>query len=562
MNEGQRADFADHLATLWRRKGLILVGTAVSVIGALLASLNATKIYEASSVVWVEESKIPQPGNQTSSTPSPSAPLKTFIGIIGSKYVAEQALKSLSLDKPPYSLTVWRLLDNVNVSEVRGSGLIRIRVRFPDAKLTADIANSIGDFAVARNKQIFNTDIQNTQTYLKNALDQARVQLDNIRAERMEFQRTSRIEMLEKELEVLLKHKVDLEGRYFQVDLHLRKLKNSPAEERFLQKQAQLTQLQREVDLDALKERKESLLGERRTLSLTLSKVETGLSVEQARLQILQGQLKNQKRVEIIKRSVIDHPQALLALKEAGRAPAVNTPRVQFQSEEFNPVYRSTEEALLRADTAVSGLRAERDHLKRLLAGIEKELPRVNESLAKNKLKYDQVSAEYELARFERDRQVTPWKARAIQTGSGSPVETLTVVGEGPEIGTEPVASAGKAVLEGELKVNTKRLSSLQVELAEKVSRLERLNQTFTLARDSYNLYARKYDESLLWVASRGNVITVVDRAFPPVSHVSPRTGFNLIAGLVIGLLFFSFLVLSLDYIAKVRSRMGLEGGA
>ncbi len=62
MNQGQSAELADHLTALWKRKGLVFGGTAAAVIVAFFFNLNATRIYEASSVVWVVESKIPQPG--------------------------------------------------------------------------------------------------------------------------------------------------------------------------------------------------------------------------------------------------------------------------------------------------------------------------------------------------------------------------------------------------------------------------------------------------------------------------------------------------------------------
>ncbi|MDP6087922.1 MAG: hypothetical protein QGF68_18050, partial [Nitrospinota bacterium] len=446
--------------------------------------------------------------------------------------------------------------------EIRGSSLIRIKVLFPNARLASEIANSLAGFAVEENNDIFNSDVKSTRDYLRNALDNARSDLEKLRAERTAFRRTSNIESLRTENNVLLGQRVDLEGRYFQVAYHLKKLRKSPAAERLLEKKSRLAQIQREVDLDVFKAKKESLLSERKALSRAVDENETDLSVEQVKLKNLQDQMKVQKKIDVIKRSVIDHPEFLMALKEAGRVPPPIIPNVQIRSEEFNPVYRSTEEALLHTVRTVAGIRTKRDLLKQRLARIEKELPKVSSSLVEYQLKYDLASAEYDMARSEWDRQVAPWKARTIQTGPGDLVEKLTIVGEIAEIGTEAITVASKEVLKGELKANEKRLSAIQSELSGKSSRMERLNQNYNLASDLFNLYSKKYGESLLWVASRVNVIKVVDLAHSPVSPVSPNKRFNLIAGLVIGFLFFSFLALFLDYIAKVRSRPGSPGNA
>ncbi len=107
--------------------------------------------------------------------------------------------------------------------------------------------------------------------------------------------------------------------------------------------------------------------------------------------------------------------------------------------------------------------------------------------------------------------------------------------------------------LQRKLAVSVEKLRSVEAAVAKKEGKLENLTRRYTLAKDTYQLFAKKFEEAALLVASRVNDLKIVDRAVIPQGPVKPRVKLNVALGGTLGLMMFTFLAFFLEYLQNVR---------
>jgi len=107
--------------------------------------------------------------------------------------------------------------------------------------------------------------------------------------------------------------------------------------------------------------------------------------------------------------------------------------------------------------------------------------------------------------------------------------------------------------LQRKLAVSVEKLRSVEPAVAKKEGKLEKLTRRYTLAKDTYQLFAKKFEEAALHVASRVNDLKIVDRAVIPRGPVNPKVKRNVVLGGTLGLMMFTFLAFFLEYLQNVR---------
>ena len=107
--------------------------------------------------------------------------------------------------------------------------------------------------------------------------------------------------------------------------------------------------------------------------------------------------------------------------------------------------------------------------------------------------------------------------------------------------------------LQRKLAVSVEKLRSVEAAVAKKGGKLEKLARSYMLAKDTYQLFAKKFAEAALLVASRVNDLKIVDRAVIPQGPVKPRVKRNVVLGGTLGLMMFTFLAFFLEYLQDVR---------
>ena len=365
-------------------------------------------------MLLVTESKIPSAEGREPVKTGLSP--ETFEGMIRNKSLAQQAIQKFGLDQKPYKLAPEGFVNGVlSVKMQRQTNLINLTVQFPDAGLAKDIANFLGEQAVELNTQLNRADTLKTRDYIKMQLDDARAKMEREQATLVEFRRKARLATLRKEIEILLTQKAVLRNKH----------------------------------LDVV----------------------TSLEGHRAKLKELSEQIKKHQKVETVIKSIEKEPGLLIAAGEENPGGKRDLLALQMKSEEFNPVYRNTEQALVTTHGEIASLAARRDDMR------------------------------------------------------------------------------------GRLELTEGKLGVVERELANTEARLEELTRNYTLAKDAYQLFARKFEEAALSVASRVNDLKIVDRAVVPRDPVKPRVKLKVALASTLGLMMFTFLAFFVEYIEKARSQ-------
>lgn len=208
-------------SVLHRHRAWILTGAFLCASGALIVSLILPSIYRATTFLLVSESKIGESARD--SNLQQMAMLPTFVPFVDNDALIDESLKKLKLDQPPYSLTVdtFRRRNYLDVRAPKSTRLLELDIEFPDARLSADLANAIAQGAVRYNEKLNATDTVATQDFLKKQFDRALEAQARAATQRLQAFEEARIEDREKELAILLAEKERLSAQLQQLRLDL-----------------------------------------------------------------------------------------------------------------------------------------------------------------------------------------------------------------------------------------------------------------------------------------------------------------------------------------------------
>jgi len=114
--------------------------------------------------------------------------------------------------------------------------------------------------------------------------------------------------------------------------------------------------------------------------------------------------------------------------------------------------------------------------------------------------------------------------------------------------------------VERKIKDNDNKLISIERKIADTDARLEELTRNYTLTKTTYELFARKFDEASLSVASRITDLKIVDPAIVPAAP-RPR-GVVLKTGVAAATAFVVFVLIAffLEYLQQIRHRREVGG--
>jgi protein tyrosine kinase modulator len=153
-------NFSQFLLILRARWLLTASIFAVAVLASLAISLLTARQYTAEASVVIDAKTDPVAGT-TYQDGLPAGYLATQVDVVGSERVAQRVVKLLKLDESPEFQQQWRestggrgdmtawlasdLLGHVRIAPSRDSSVIAISVKWPVAKMAADIANAFAE---------------------------------------------------------------------------------------------------------------------------------------------------------------------------------------------------------------------------------------------------------------------------------------------------------------------------------------------------------------------------------------------------------------------------------
>lgn len=105
------------------------------------------------------------------------------------------------------------------------------------------------------------------------------------------------------------------------------------------------------------------------------------------------------------------------------------------------------------------------------------------------------------------------------------------------------------------IKDNEKKLTSIARQIADADARLEDLTRNYTLTKTAYELFARKFDEASLSVASRMTGLKIVDSALVPQGPLSRNVVQRTATAAAVSLMTLVVLAFFLEYLGTLRTR-------
>jgi capsular exopolysaccharide synthesis family protein len=136
-----------YISLIWRWAWLIVLGIIVAGAVAYIVSLNTTPVYRASSRLLIDEAPGSNAGNDYSQVLYEQRLTQTYVEILTTAPVLEEAIRQLEL---PFTANQLRSL--VTVSAPQDTQIIIISVEDTDPARTAAIANTLGAVFISENQ--------------------------------------------------------------------------------------------------------------------------------------------------------------------------------------------------------------------------------------------------------------------------------------------------------------------------------------------------------------------------------------------------------------------------
>jgi len=309
---------------------------AGAVIGALLgfaAARSRPVRYEGVTTLLV----IPS----TSSLPGTQINLATFRAITENASLASQVIAEFGLSGPPNDFTPQQFLqDAVTIEDVRGTNLVRVKVRLPEPEPAAGASRSLARRAITLTQQITQEEGSAAQSQLRKHLDDASVRLGNAERALLEFQQRAQVDLLKEDTDALLNERGGL-------------------------------------------------------LRLTLD-----IETEKARLSVAEQEIKRQDRVLPSARSVgAEEALRRVQLQAQGRPdPRVDPETLDLTNSLMNPVYQTLDFQIATSRARIAALEQQRRQLIDVRKVGADQLPKLNE-LYRRQIELARLQTSFDLAK-------------------------------------------------------------------------------------------------------------------------------------------------------------------
>ena len=169
--------------------------------------------------------------------------------MLGSRTTASAVIHDLGLDRAPYNVSVSRFLSSIiAIEEVHGTNLIRVTATFSDPQLAAQIAQRVGERAVALAQKVNADEGLRARDFISEQLKVAKARLDSAQAEYLAYQDSAQIEALKKDVEAALDERGDILDLLVQIETEKAKLSVREAE---LAKRVRVDTLKKSVDSES-----------------------------------------------------------------------------------------------------------------------------------------------------------------------------------------------------------------------------------------------------------------------------------------------------------------------
>ncbi len=174
-------DLRELLATIWKRKNIIIAITILAVLASGVISFFILEpVYEASAQILASKTSVPEE-------------------VIKSPYFMEKVIDELDLPSEE-KYTPFALTESIAVQAGKSADIVIIKVEDEDAQRATDIVNTVArlyiDFVQEKNSEVSSL----TVSFLQERLSETREELDATKAKLDEIRRSGQLEILDSEV--------------------------------------------------------------------------------------------------------------------------------------------------------------------------------------------------------------------------------------------------------------------------------------------------------------------------------------------------------------------------
>jgi uncharacterized protein involved in exopolysaccharide biosynthesis len=318
----------DYVGVVRRRWKVLVIGLLAGSAVAVLVNLLAPRKYEAWATVLVTDARSLERG------PWRSALVPSVRALLENQMLAAQLVREFRLDAEPHDLDAEEFLrDALRVEDVKGTDVIRVRVRLRDPALAARVADRLAALGLELNRRVTRDEASSQRDALKTELETARGRMQDLERALLEFKQRAQIEVSRKDVD--------------------------------------------------------TKLGQRGQLLGVLIDLET----EKARLARAEQELAGRERILTVRKTIDSEPTLMEAAKAARERDGVLG--MELRTEVINPVYEALEQQVASSRTRLSALERQRSELADKLRMADQSLAQLTQlyqkeiELGKRELEYD-----------------------------------------------------------------------------------------------------------------------------------------------------------------------------
>jgi uncharacterized protein involved in exopolysaccharide biosynthesis len=228
-------DLSRYVHVLRRGWKLIAAGALVGGLAGLGSSLLKPAQYEATTTLSVD-------------VPNPQA-AATLRALLQGPTLAADTVHELGLDRDPPNITPEALLTHVQIEQVTGTNLVKVKVTLLDPTKAAGVSRLLATKAVALNRQIATAGNRTLTEQLKKAFDASADRLRTAEQQLLEYQNEKQVEVSRTDADAMLAERGDL--LRLQLEIEAEKARLASAQEQ-IQKQQPVLPVPPSVQLDGV----------------------------------------------------------------------------------------------------------------------------------------------------------------------------------------------------------------------------------------------------------------------------------------------------------------------
>ena len=485
----------DYIQVIRKRKWLIILGTLLCMVVAGGVSLLMPKIYEAKTYLMVTAPKYQvefatKEGSKISTPIFEHISAETYSKVILNEHTAKTVLAKNGMDNPPHQYSAGRLLSQMRVEYPRNTNLILLRFQDTSKERAALIANTWASAFIERNEEVISRQTTNTYDFVMAQLEKAKESLKKSEEELERFQKSNKMDLVKEQISGKIRQIVQYETKLDDV-VRSQLIEKARSDEL-------LTQIMADMKLKVAE------------LGVDLQKQRTALERTNQELQ------KESKHIPVDKGLI--------------------------GKEDINPLY--TDLTSRRAGTAIriSMLEAEKDELLREQEALEKD---IQEEMKRTR-------GEDSSSQRDKSQRSNP-QPMARQKVIGYTNATDKDLKEALMKSQVSIQSFNAEILQ--LKRNLKSLNeqidALRRQQAEQELIQTRLVRNVDTARTTFDILAKKGEETKVSSAIRAGTIQVSVPATPPEFPIKPKKLQNILIAGVAGLLVFILAAFFMEFLGK-----------